>query len=298
MDLDNNFGEVLQSLRNYKGLSITEVSEGICSEEDLVLFEGGKKSPTLVQLANFADKLKVEINYFFNFSMTSSFNYVVAVFNLIEKYKGERNYKAVSEIIQREKNNPSFIHSTQKQFLLWHEAICIFYLEGDKEKAVQHLKEAIRITNPEMAKLTEREAEILVSWAIIEKDDNNYQNSVELFEKVLEHLKDLPHLLNPKVLIKAIYALSQLLTKMGRFAESLEYCEQGIKNCLSNDLLYLFGDLHYQTGENYFRIGNRQLGTLFMEKAASIFELQDNPEYVLLVKKELNKLIEELEVGK
>lgn len=291
-----NLGEILYSLRTYKGIDVKGLAEGICSEEELILFEKEKKYPSLEQLASFADKLNVDLSYFFEFTQSSLFNYGAAIFKLIENFKRERNYQSIYEIVQKEKNNPLFFHIPKKQFLMWHEGISLFYLYNKKEEAVELLREAIKLSNPDMINLTEREADILTSLAIIEKDDKNYEKAADLFLEALEHLENVPYVFEPKIKIKLLYALSQVLTKLGRYQDSLTYCEKGIKECIANEMFYQFADFHYQMGENKIRLGEVDKGREYIEKSATIFELQGNKAYAQLVKNELENLFLELSI--
>lgn len=71
------------------------------------------------------------------------------------------------------------------------------------------------------------------------------------------------------------------------------YCLEGITVCRNYEQLYLFGELYYQTGENYIKIGDKEKGIEYINKSINIFELQNNSEYVDLVKKELEHLLRE-----
>ncbi|MEQ2527038.1 hypothetical protein WMO40_10015 [Bacillaceae bacterium CLA-AA-H227] len=291
MSLENiNLGEILSSIRIYKNIEVEELAKDICTVDEMILFEKGKQYPTLEVLAKIAEKLNVDLSYFFTFSATGSFNYVVGVLDLIKKYKRDRNYNAIYEIVKREQNNPEFMHQSNKQFLLWHEGICIYYLYGDKDKAYELLKTAIELTNLNNNNFTEREIEILTSLAIIEKDNANYERATKLCLEAYESLNKLPHLIDFTLRLRVLYALSQLLTRKGELEESLKYSLEGIKYCINNESLYLLGELYYQSGENYLRSGCTEKGRKYINNAITVFELQENNTYVQLVKSEIEKI--------
>lgn len=289
-----NLGEILKSLRIYKGMSVDELARDICSPEDLLLFEKNKKYPAIDQLYQIASKLNVEVIQFFDFATAGSFNYVSAVFDLIKKYKRERNYQAIYDMVKHEKHNPLFNMPSNKQFLLWHEAVCIYYLGGKeqrgKERAVQMLHEALKLTNPARKGLTEREIEILIAIALIEKDDLQYDEAVKLLREALDALEELPVVSDPRVWLRALFGMSQSLTNLGRFEESLIYSNKGISHCINDEIMYLFGEFYYQSGLNYIGIGNLQKGKDFWEKSIQAFTLQENESFVHLVNLELEKL--------
>lgn len=286
-----NFGEILKSTRIFKGLNATELAAGICSEEDIIQFEKEEKYPTIDQLSKMALKLDVELNHFFDIASTDTYNYAIAVTELIKKYKRERNYAAINEIIQKEQDNPLFKHTSFSQFLLWHEGISTYYLEEDKEKSVGFLLKALSMTNEADTDLTEREIEILTSIAIIEKDSGNLDKSVEVFLSALNNLARLPQVQDSSIWLRILYGLAQALSKLAKYEESLIYCSKGIDNCIYEENMYLFGELHYQTGMNYIKLGKLDEGKEYLEKAVTIFKLQKNEKFASLVTSEMEELL-------
>ncbi|PLR92684.1 helix-turn-helix domain-containing protein [Bacillus sp. T33-2] len=285
------FGEILESLRIYKGMTVLELASGICSEEELISFEKEEKYPTIDQLHQIALKLNVELNYFFDIASTGTFNYAIAVTELIKKYKRERDYKAIYEIIKKEQENPLFKHTSLRQFLLWHEGICVYYLFHDKARSLALLNEAVSITNPSREELTEREIEILTSVAIIEKDSENLETAIKVFSEALTNLANLPHILDSRIWLRILYGLSQALSKSEKYSESLIYSKKGIDNCIHEENMYLFGELHYQSGMNYIKIGDLKRGKDYLEQAVTIFKMQRNDKFSSLVELEMEKLL-------
>ena len=286
-----SFGEILKSLRVFKGFTIPKLAEGICSEEDMDQFEKEEKYPTIDQLYKIALKLNVDLNHFFDIASTDTYNYAFAVMQLINKYKRDRDYAAINGILQKEKDNPLFKHTSFRQFLMWHEGICTNYLEEDKNKSVAMLYEALTLTNPEKKNLTEREIEILTSIAIVEKDNGNLDQAVEVFQEALNNLTELSQVLDSSIWLKILYGLAQALSKLEKYEESLIYCSKGIDNCIYEENMYLFGELHYQTGMNYIKSGKLSEGKEYLEKAITIFRLQQNEKFASLVITEMEKLL-------
>ncbi|MCM3664084.1 helix-turn-helix transcriptional regulator [Mesobacillus subterraneus] len=286
-----NFGEILKSLRAYKRMTLSELAEGICSEDDLLQFEKEEKYPTIDQLYKIALKLDVELNHFFDIASTDTYNYAIAVTELIKKYKRERDYAAINEIILKEQDSPLFKHTSFKQFLMWHEGICTYYLDEDKDKSIGLLYGALSMTNPERKDLTEREIEILTSVAIIKKDAGNLEDAVEVFLMALNNLTKLPQVQDSSIWLKILYGLAQALSKLESYEESLIYCSKGIDNCIYEENMYLFGELHYQTGMNYIKLGKLDEGKEYLEKAVLIFKLQENEKFASLVITEMEKLL-------
>lgn len=293
MSLDTvSFGEILSDLRHYKKIGIEDLAYEICSVEELIEFEKGKKYPTLDQLYEIAARLNVEVSHFINYASSSTFNYVTAVFQLIKKYKRERDYEAIYEIVKGERDNPLFKQSLSQQFMLWHEGICKYYLHNDLAESVQLLYRAIDLTNPDRSNLSENEIEILTSLAIIKFEEKDYISATNMFEDALDNLDSLPHILDPKVKLRILYGLSQTLSGRDMYKESLKYSNLGLNYCINNELLYLFGEFYYQSGENYIKIKEIDRGIEYINKAKSVFLLQNDEKFAKLVSLELDKLLE------
>lgn len=74
-------------------------------------------------------------------------DYVEEVIHQIREAIRDRDYETVHEIVQLEKNNPLFQDNMElKQFLLWHEGICIFYIKKDTEQSLKMLEKALFLT--------------------------------------------------------------------------------------------------------------------------------------------------------
>lgn len=289
--MDYQIGDILKSFREYKNLTIEELADGICTEEELISYEKDRSYPTLDTVYKFAGKLNIDVSYFLNVVSQSSFNYSTAVMQLIEKYKRERNYHAISNIIQRELNNPLFGQPHSQQYLMWHEGICIYYINKDQDKSLNLLNEAIAITNPNRVNLTERETEILISIAILHFENKDYDKALPLFLEALTNLDKLPHILNSKVKIRVLFGLSQTFTEIGQYEESSSYCQKGIDLCINEESLYCFNEFYYQMGENYVKLGDFEKGKECLDECLHLLKLEKKNGLLEIIQGEVNKLL-------
>ncbi|WP_019154870.1 hypothetical protein [Robertmurraya massiliosenegalensis] len=286
-------GDTLKSFREYKKLSLKELSEGVCTEEELISFEKEVVYPDLETLNLLLRRLNVDLAYFFNVASKSSINYANAVIRLINRLKLEWNYERVQEIIEKELSNPIFQTGKLKQFLIWHQGICTFYLEKDLPKALEQLYNAIDITNKNRTDFNEREIEILTSIAILHKESGEFEDSIQLLKKALEYLETLPDILEPRGKIRVYFGLAQALTEIGEYVESLQFCKLGIDYCITQELLYLLPSLYYQSGENLIKLSRIDDGVEHINKAIYLLELQENIKFIEIMKNERDKLLSE-----
>lgn len=286
-----SFGDVLQTLRKNKKFTIREISEGICTENEYSLFEREKQYPTLDQLYLIAEKLGTNLADIIKMITKNNDNYVKLIIDLINKYKREREYEKVFQITQKEKNSHIFSSNKLKQFLIWNEGICYYYLHDEPEKAVETLYEAIDLTNPQRKSLNESEIEILTSIAMIIYETKDYRKAISTFIIALRELESLPTLLEPKVKLRILFGLSQALTDNEQYEESLNYSLRGINLCIEEELLYLFAEFHYQSGENYLKLGEREKGKDYVEESIHLCYLTKQTKMGQIIEKELEKLL-------
>ncbi|MFE4073681.1 helix-turn-helix domain-containing protein [Peribacillus sp. YIM B13477] len=97
-------GSVINELRIKQSLTREELAKDICEPNALSDYEESITSPTINELGLFADKLKVDLPFFFTTKNKNEpiYNYIETIKLLINKYKRTRNYEALYEIVQKE----------------------------------------------------------------------------------------------------------------------------------------------------------------------------------------------------
>lgn len=286
-----NIGQAIKGLRQNIGLSQEELASGICNQAQISNIENNNAMPSVLLLNQIAIKLGVDMNYFFEMQESYKVEYLQNSKKYIRKLIRMRDYENLYDTVLSEKKHPYFQDSENLQFLLWHEAISIHYIESDPRKALEILDKALQTTNHKKY-YTEQEIEILNSVAVIHRETANYEEAETRFREGLERLKEVPRLTNFQIEIRLVFGLSQLLTDIEEFQESLEWCNKGISLCKSYDTLYIYGELLYQRGENLARLGEKEKAKESLDKSVQIFELQGNTVMVNSVKENRRFLLD------
>lgn len=292
MDFASQLGKNIKNLREAMKLSQNDLAEGICSQACISRIEKGKLSPTAEILYKIAMKLRVDINYLFDLSSISRFDYVNDVFLEIRVKIRYKEYEEVKRIISVEKKNPLFYENLHnKQFLKWHEGICIYYLEKNVEKAIQRLDESLTLLRTtENDYFSEREVEILLSKGIIFSEEGQYHEAIEIYQECLNHLNSLPKLNDFRIKIRVLYNLTKTLIEMKELDQALIHCDQGIQLCIDNETLYLFAELFFQKGRIYKKKGDFLQAIHYMKKANFIFSLTNRTKYISAVSKIISEI--------
>lgn len=290
-----HIGDAVKSLRKMAGLSQAELARDICTQAQISKIETNNESPSAITLYRIAKKLGVDMNYFFDVVDTPRLDYIQEVKQLIEQLKKNRDYQGLKDVVETELQNPLFQSKENRQYLLWHQAICFHYLRDESEKAIDHLYQALHLTYAHNKSFyNETEIEILNSLAIILKDMERYEESEKIFRKCLNMFYYTSNY-DITIRIRLIYGLAKLLTDIGKYMESKVLCQEGIDLCKKYEVLYLFGELQYQYGSNCARLGEKEVANVAFDRAIKIFEIQDNLPFVEMVgslRKELLKNVE------
>jgi transcriptional regulator with XRE-family HTH domain len=284
-------GKEIKYLRKSLGLSQKELSKDICTQAQISKIESGDIYPLAPTLYLIAQRLGVDINYFFNVSSTPNFPYVLEVSNILLKARIDRNFKEILEVIKHEKKNPIFNKIPKnRQLLLWYEGICLYELNGDRDGALELLKEAIDLTRTNDKVYCEREIEIINSIAVIYYEDEEFNKVIELLLDNLNHLQKIPFLVDSTIKTRIFYNLAKSYTRIKKYKESLNECNRGIDWCIESNTLYLFAEFHYQMGYNYELLKNYGNALKYMEHAHNIFLLQKDTKYLQYIEEKINQI--------
>ena len=282
-------GQLIQDLRKIAEMTTVELSEGICTEEELHRFEQGEIHASSEVLYHLSKRLGVPMNYFFEAGELTPNDYSKEIKSTIRHYIRKRDYETVLHMVNKEKDNPMFQDPFHAQFFLWHEAICDYYIGNKFEQALRKLEKAIAFTRTSEQFYSEKEIAILNSIAIIYEEEGHLKKAFSTFMEGLQHIALLPKLKDPLVKIRILYGLSRALLQMERYEKSIKYAQAGLELCILHETLYLLGELHYQIGEALCQLGELKQGIAYLEKAITVFEIEQNEAFVTIIQEEMSK---------
>ncbi|WP_053073932.1 helix-turn-helix domain-containing protein [Bacillus sp. LL01] len=287
-------GHTIKDLRKYYKISQKELADGVCTQAMISRIETDDLYPSAPILFQIAEKLGVDINYFFNLSETPRLDYAQEVCSQIRMLVRQTRYKEAMEMINLEKRNPLFRKGAFYQFLIWQEAICYFYITRDEEKSFTLLDEALRLKSTAKDHLSQHELEILTSKAIIYCDLENYDESIRIFEECLLMLKTMPANNISKLEIRILYNLARSFHLKQKYLKSIETSSKGINLCIKEESLYLLGELYYQKGESLYNLNEIKHARTCLEYSLWVFERTNNVTFYQYVQNEKDKMIDNI----
>jgi transcriptional regulator with XRE-family HTH domain len=284
-------GKKIVQLRKMIGLTQKDLAKGICTQGLISRMEKGDIYPNAFTLYQIANKLGVDCNYFFEVGSTPRLDYILKVERQLNKYRKNLQYEEMMEIVRREENNPLFTsNSTYLQLLLWHRGIYENEVMDLTEEAIITLDKALEINRNEYKALSEREMEIMLSKGVMYFHKKEYEEALNVYNQIHDSLKKHPQLNDIQIKTKLYYNTARVLSRMERYNESLSMCKKGISWCLSNESMYLIGELNYHYGYNAELEGDLETAVQYMKKAEFILNLEKKEVYTSYIKDRLEKL--------
>ncbi|MFB4163100.1 helix-turn-helix domain-containing protein [Alteribacillus sp. JSM 102045] len=281
-------GKKIQELRRYHSLTQADLANGICTQAQVSKIENGTIIPYSNTLFQISERLGADMYYFFEEARSDRPDYVEEVFEQLKEFRFNQEYKEIRSILQYEKANPLFQQGYYKQYMMWHESICLYHLDRKTEEAVQLINEAFSVDdNPTF---TERKGEMMNTLAIFYDLEKDYKKASKICKEALYNLHQLKRIKNVSIELRLIYTLTKSLTNQKQYESSVFWCEKGIKRCIDSNNMYVFGELLYQKGRNLIFLDKKEEGAKSWSKALAVFEVTSQKHLAEIVRKELQQI--------
>ncbi|MHA7138089.1 helix-turn-helix domain-containing protein [Rossellomorea arthrocnemi] len=289
-------GKKIKELRKVVGLTQGELAEGICTQALISRIEKGDIYPSATSLYQISKKLGVDVNYFFEIGTTPRLDYVKEVERQLKKLRVKLKYDEIIEIVRTEEKNPLFLKDeTNLQLLYWHKGIYVNEVEQNKEEALIILEKALSLTYNQKKAMSEREMNIFISMGILEFSRHNYDRAIEIYQGVNDALTYNEQLHDKSIKTRLLYNIARVLTRLGNYHESIQYCEEGIRWIIQEETLYGFAQLNYHIGYNLELQERYQEALPYLDKAAMLFDIQYNPKLSNFIKENIEKIKEKID---
>ncbi|WP_282138623.1 helix-turn-helix domain-containing protein [Rossellomorea aquimaris] len=289
-------GKKIKELRKVVGLTQGELADGICTQALISRIEKGDIYPSATSLYQISKKLGVDVNYFFEIATTPRLEYVKEVERQLKKLRVKLKYDEIIEIVQTEEKNPLFLKDeTNLQLLYWHRGIYVNEVDQNKEEALSILEKALSLTYNKKKAMSEREMNIFISMGILEFSRHNYDRAIEIYQGVNDALTYNDQLHDKSIKTRLLYNIARVLTRLGNYHESIQYCEEGIRWIIQEENLYGFAQLNYHIGYNLELQERYQEALPYLDKAAMLFDIQYNPKLSNFIKGNIEKIKEKIE---
>ncbi|PEF58837.1 transcriptional regulator [Bacillus cereus] len=281
-----DLGITIKELRMKKNISQSELCHGICSQSQISKIEKGMIHPSSILLYQLSERLGIDPNHIFALTQNKKLKYVENVKCVMRDCTKQKQYNELYEIVKQEKTENNFQLKEDKQFLIWHEAIAIFYVNKSIKTALNLLNNALKLTVTNGDFLSEREIDIMQSMAIFHWANKEYEKSITILRRCLTNFNKLDFPRDKEIKLKIIFNLGKMLGHANQHEEAIKYNDMGIKLAINLNTLYLLGELYYGKAWNMLKLKqcNEEDVADNMKKALFIFELTEKEDLIKIVK--------------
>ncbi|MED4127830.1 helix-turn-helix domain-containing protein [Shouchella miscanthi] len=296
-NMNLNLGKKIKQRRQELGLTQKQLAEDICTQAQISNIEKGTLNPSSSALYLIGKKLKVDFNYFFDQTISSQQSgHFSEISKMIERLKAERNYVSIKYIIDNELSHNAAIYSKyEKDYLLWHRGITIYYIGSSINQSIEFLEDLI---SKREGVTTEKDfllnISIYASIGAILKDEGEFKKAYQIYLDALEIIEK--NRINKsedstiKIYIRILFGISQVSTQLHSYLESIEHITRAIDLCTSIKTLYLLADCYYQLGYNHIKLDNKNKGLESLEISSTLYSIEKNQEMQRLVLSEIRKI--------
>ncbi|MFD2638627.1 helix-turn-helix domain-containing protein [Piscibacillus salipiscarius] len=295
MDPREEIGKRIYELRRYFKITQKELCEGICTQAYISKIENGSLSIAADILFEIAERLGVDINYFYDSTYNSRVDYALEVELEARELVQKDEFEKLEELLSREEKTPLMNNKKFKQFILWHKALCTRYIYDNFEDSEKLLDEALMLSNTSKKSYSEREIHILINKANLHTDRKNFNRAFELYEDAKDAIEKLPYLHDEKLVTLINFNLARISYFQEDYKKTIQYSENGISHCKKRQSLDGYGQFHFLIGNAQRRLKNFSIAKEHIELAIQIFKLINHTKYLSNCEKVLQRIQEEIE---
>ena len=276
-------GKRIYELRNYLNMTQKELCEGICTQAYISKIENGSLAIAADILFQIADRLGVDVNYFYDSTNINRMDYLSEVELQAQDLANKRDFQSLYELILREEKTPLMYNKKFKQFILWKKGMCEKYVNNDLNKAIQLMNQALAITNTTKKTYSERELEIILSIAHVYVELKQFNRAIEQYKHVMVFVNRIPYLKNDNLKVGLYYSLSRVYLFLDNLDEAIKYAKLGIHTCTKSQSLFGLGYLYFILGRAYEDKQDYENALESFKKAKFIFELTENENLLIKI---------------
>lgn len=282
------FGEIIKELRKRKGLTQSQLAEGICTREYLYRVEKGQYVPSSIILEALSYKLSEDLSQYLLLSNYNTPLQTIDIKKNLEKNIYQGNYKNMAKQIAKARKLKDFELVENKQLLFWYDGIFTYEQNQNFAETLSIFIDALKLTK-EFTQLQElydvyctlQEIRILISISKLYHDKNQFDKFVTLGIKLISKLKNHYSSYDESLYLRLNYNVSLGLLRMNRYEEALEYADIGIKKALSTSTpsLLILAELQYQKGRCLHFLDKHDQAYKHFRFAMTIFEMVESKFY-------------------
>lgn len=283
-------GEEMKKKRLEKGLTQKEVAKNICTQATISNLENGGKIPTISILFKLADRLNIEFNTIYDYTVGNDEVYD-QLFEEVKELCSKVEHRKAYELL---KSNIEF----EKIETLYEMRLYYYFIGITGLMAQESPMNAVYYFNQVLASESDRNLDILdvlainstgIAYALQDEEGK----ALTYFEKSLEQLDELFSVTgttstSPEI-AKIYYNSAKFYSQIGEYTKAVTLCSLGIKLLKNECRTYGLDILAYEKAFNLMKLGEKEESEKFYLFAIVIADFNDNKFAVETIKSDIIK---------
>lgn len=254
-------------------LSQKELCEGICGQSQLSKIERGTFMPSAEMLFQFAQRLDVPLDYFFNEHIEVKSN-LTNFKQLATKLLEDRNYNDLEYLYQLEQEKSKKLSSEDKAYLNWVKAIIDFYKYDNKNSAISNLESNLPILSQNSMLYLKILNTLSNFYSLIGRDDE-YEKNYQMLKQAYDN-KDFEHQEYLFGYIRVRYNHAHYLIAKGLNTEAIQEALETIDICKKWQTTYQLAPLLIAVGNAGEKLLSIEERKKYYLEAKEICKIYDN----------------------
>lgn len=266
-----SLGRTIRTLRQRRGMSQSELAEGICTQSEISRIENDLVLPQLNTLKKIAARLGVTLYELSEGSEESSQR--LETLRRIHRYIRQQKWQELLTLLDEEEQTAAsrepFFHAT----LNWARAVAVMEAEDKPHRAISLLHNLLHKMVP-LTMALQGQVEMTLGDALLRTAQP--EEARHILELAFQRMESAPSQYEPWVLVRTAYLLSLAHWQLNQAPKSLYWVETALELADAHDLRYLVGHAHLQAAIILAHTGRPSDALRHLEKATCAAHLTDN----------------------
>ncbi|GAB6933131.1 helix-turn-helix domain-containing protein [Calditerricola satsumensis] len=266
-----SLGQTIRTLRQRRGMSQSELAEGICTQSEISRIENDLVLPQLNTLKKIAARLGVTLYELSEGSEESSQR--IETLRRIHRYVRQQKWQELAALLDEEEQSAASREPFFRAALTWARAVVVMEAEEKPHRAITLLHNLLHKMVP-LTLALQGQVEMTLGDALLRTAQP--EEARHILERAFHRMESAPSQYEPWVPVRTAYLLSLAHWQLQQATRSLYWAETALELADAHDLSYLVGQAHLQAAVVLAHTGRSAEAHRHLEKAACAARLTDD----------------------
>ncbi|AOA01524.1 helix-turn-helix transcriptional regulator [Carnobacterium maltaromaticum] len=288
--MTTSLGELIKFNRTAKGLTQSNLAEGICTQATISNLESKSSLPTISILLQISDKLNIEFDDIYEYTLENTNDYN-RIFRQVRELCGKRKHEEAYNLIEKEIKFDMLetIYDIKQYY---------YYMGITSLVGFNRISDGIYYFNQALAAESQNSIDFLDVLSlngigIAYFRDNENDEASTYFEQSIEQLDELSSLIDTMKdsleISKIYYNTALFYSKIGKHNKAVNLCSLGIQLLKNENLTYYLEYLLYEKAFNLMKLNKLKESEKYYLYALVIADLNDNQQAIEGIKKDMKE---------